>query len=163
MSSEQELATTYPWITNKLFEDVLKKKESCAQISVISILLKKALGKGENYGSDILKAEVKYLIGSDNQRYFKFPWYLKNILEPNIFQIRQLHHQSWIRQCGNARYVGRLRHFQARNRSVPAGATRARVPQNIRWWSRQTGTRVFIQIPSKKPIKIKLNWIQLKL
>lgn len=62
MSSETtcQFAASYPWISNSFFEQILRREHQDNTIVVTDYTLKPALGKGENYGSEMLRVRVKY-------------------------------------------------------------------------------------------------------
>lgn len=62
------LSTKYPYITKEYLEDVLRKDQCESSIRVKDFSVKLALGKGENYSSDILRVKVNYVTGSNNHR-----------------------------------------------------------------------------------------------
>lgn len=57
-----QLQRKYPWIDNSLFENLLRSDFPSGNIVVKSYLLKAALGKGENYMSQMIRAIVNYTI-----------------------------------------------------------------------------------------------------
>lgn len=58
----------YPWITIELLEDALKGKLLSDQsISVQTFDIELALKPGENYGSQILRAYIKYVCSGDGK------------------------------------------------------------------------------------------------
>lgn len=62
MSSElkDQFATSYPWISNAFFERILRREHNDDTIVVKDYTLKAALGKGENYASQMIRARVNY-------------------------------------------------------------------------------------------------------
>lgn len=50
----------YPWITNEFFERILRRDQQDETIIVHGYTLKAALGKGENYLSQMLRTTVEY-------------------------------------------------------------------------------------------------------
>lgn len=54
----------YPWITNKFFEDILRTDQNNKYIKVNNITIKAALGKGENYTSQMLRVKATYSTGA---------------------------------------------------------------------------------------------------
>lgn len=52
----------YPWIKTDLFESILRADEANQSVEVKSFSIKAALGKGENFGSQMLRAEVQYIL-----------------------------------------------------------------------------------------------------
>lgn len=61
MSSEStEIAASYPWISNAFFERILRREHNDDSIVVKDYTLKAALGKGENFASQMLRARVNY-------------------------------------------------------------------------------------------------------
>lgn len=48
------------WVTAEFMEKVLKNSESDQSIKVKDLKMKPAVGKGDNYGSDMVRASVKY-------------------------------------------------------------------------------------------------------
>lgn len=62
MSSEttNKFAEHYPWISNAFFEQILRREHQDNSIVVKDYTLKAALGKGENYISQMLRVRVNY-------------------------------------------------------------------------------------------------------
>lgn len=62
MSSEStdKFAADYPWISIEFFERILRREHQDDSIVVKDYTLKAALGKGENYISQMLRARVNY-------------------------------------------------------------------------------------------------------
>lgn len=63
MSSSEstiQFGTAYPYITNGFFERILRRELHDDSISVKDYTLKAALGKGENYASQMLRVKVDY-------------------------------------------------------------------------------------------------------
>lgn len=62
MSSEStiQFAAEYPWISNAFFERILRREHEDNTIVVKDYTLKSALGKGENYASEMLRVRVNY-------------------------------------------------------------------------------------------------------
>lgn len=75
MSSEIEtepnqhikLQSTYPWIDNSVFEEVLRIDFPTENIVVENYCLKAALAYGENYSSQMIRAKVNYTINGVNK------------------------------------------------------------------------------------------------
>lgn len=60
------LQCVYPWIDGSLFEKMLHIDYPTGDIVVKNYLLKAALGKGENYCSQMIRAKVNYTINGAN-------------------------------------------------------------------------------------------------
>lgn len=58
----------HEFLTKEFFESVLQKKYSNTLLQVLDFNLKAAIGKGENYSSDIIRATVRYDTGGNEQR-----------------------------------------------------------------------------------------------
>lgn len=66
MSSESiEFGASYPWISNAFFERILRREHNDDSIAVKDYTLKAALGKGENYASQMIRASVNYASTKD--------------------------------------------------------------------------------------------------
>lgn len=63
--STENFGTNYPWISNALFERILRREHHDNTIVVKDYTLKAALGKGENYASQMLRARVNYSSTND--------------------------------------------------------------------------------------------------
>nr|XP_029724745.1 uncharacterized protein LOC115264852 [Aedes albopictus] len=60
------IAHKYPFITKEYLESVLRKSHKCSSIVVQDFTVVPALGKGQNYSSDILRVKISYVEdGSD--------------------------------------------------------------------------------------------------
>lgn len=65
--NQTSLLRKYPWISIELFENILKNQSGQA-IDVVDLNVEAALRPGENYGSQIIRATVKYKRdGSEDQ------------------------------------------------------------------------------------------------
>lgn len=53
----------HKFLTKEFFENILQKHHSDVSIQVTGIKVEAALGKGENYASDIIRAQVEYKTG----------------------------------------------------------------------------------------------------
>lgn len=62
----------YPWITNKFFQKILQSDQNNNNIKVQSILIKAALGKGENYTSQMLRVKVTYTTDTTTTNEYSF-------------------------------------------------------------------------------------------
>lgn len=62
ISLPSSLASFYPWITNEFFQKILQKDRNSKYVVVTSFELKEAIGKGQNYGSDLLRACVHFTV-----------------------------------------------------------------------------------------------------
>lgn len=62
MSSEttDQFSVNYPWISNAFFEKILRREHKDDTIIVNDYTLKPALGKGENYASQMLRVRVNF-------------------------------------------------------------------------------------------------------
>lgn len=61
MSSEHDqFVTNYPWISNEFFENILRREHQDSSIVVKDYILKPAIGKGENYASQMLRVRVNF-------------------------------------------------------------------------------------------------------
>lgn len=70
---ESEIAATYPWLTIELFTRIVQKAFPHHAVSVQKYTVKAALGKGENFTSQMLRATVTYTIDSaDSPRDIRF-------------------------------------------------------------------------------------------
>lgn len=58
-----DFRTRYPWLTNEFFEKILRTDRKNNNISVSDFTIKAALGKGENYASQMLRAKVHFSDG----------------------------------------------------------------------------------------------------
>lgn len=56
------LASVYPWITNEFFQNILQKDRNSKCVVVSSFQLNEAIGKGQNYGSDLIRATVHFAV-----------------------------------------------------------------------------------------------------
>lgn len=56
------LASFYTWITNEFFQKILQKDHNSKYVVVTSFELHEAIGKGQNYGSDLLRATVHFSV-----------------------------------------------------------------------------------------------------
>lgn len=57
------IRSDYPWLTEALFERILKLELSNSKIRVTDFVVKSALGKGENYTSQMLRVRVNFTDG----------------------------------------------------------------------------------------------------
>lgn len=64
----ETISKKYPYITNQYLEEVLRKDQCESSIRVQDFSVVPALGKGENYSSDILRVKINYVTGSNNHR-----------------------------------------------------------------------------------------------
>lgn len=60
LESINQFAENYPWISNAFFERILRREHHDSSIVVKNYTLKAALGKGENYISQMLRVRVNY-------------------------------------------------------------------------------------------------------
>lgn len=67
-----DLFPQHKFLNNQFFTGVLRAKHSDAGIVVDAIELKPALGKGENYSSDIIRAKIHYTTGINDQHSEQF-------------------------------------------------------------------------------------------
>lgn len=58
----------YPYLTKEYLEGILRSDQCESSITVKDFEVVPALGKGENYSSDILRVKVNYVTGSSNHR-----------------------------------------------------------------------------------------------
>lgn len=58
--STDQFAVSYPWISKEFFERILRREYNDDSIIVKDYTLNAALGKGENYASQMLRVCVKY-------------------------------------------------------------------------------------------------------
>lgn len=56
------LASFYPWITKEFFQKILQKDRNAKYVVVTSFDLNEAIGKGQNYGSDLIRATVHFAV-----------------------------------------------------------------------------------------------------
>ncbi|XP_037043490.1 uncharacterized protein LOC119079604 [Bradysia coprophila] len=75
MSSETETESNHnkmqlacPWINSSLFEELLRKDFPASDIIVHDYRLKPALARGENYASQMIRAEVNYSMNGENKQ-----------------------------------------------------------------------------------------------
>lgn len=72
MDSQENIdfSQLYPWISNEFFTRILRKNQSDATLIVHEYQLEAALAKGENFGSQILRAKILYCKsdGDESQR-----------------------------------------------------------------------------------------------
>lgn len=54
------IRSQYPWLTEALFERILQRENGNTKIRVQDFAVKSALGKGENYTSQMLRVRVNY-------------------------------------------------------------------------------------------------------
>lgn len=61
----------HKYLNKEFFEKILQKQHSDVSIKVTNVFLEPALGKGENYASDIIRARIDFKTGTDqrNQQY----------------------------------------------------------------------------------------------
>lgn len=60
----------YPWITKEFFENILRNDQNNNNIKVEKISIKAALGKGENFTSQMLRVKAVYsAINAENQEH----------------------------------------------------------------------------------------------
>lgn len=52
------ICSEYPWLNEALFERILQREWANGNIRVIDLVVKSALGKGENYTSQMLRVRV---------------------------------------------------------------------------------------------------------
>lgn len=60
MDSSGEFYKIYPWINKNFFENILRKDVGNDNLTVTHFSIKAALGKGENYSSQMIRANVNY-------------------------------------------------------------------------------------------------------
>lgn len=65
--SEIDFSMLYPWISKELFENILLENDSDI-IFVESFTLTRAICKGENYTSQLIRANVKYSINNSEEK-----------------------------------------------------------------------------------------------
>lgn len=74
--NQEEIHQAYPWITMELFQRIVEKAFPKNVVHVEKYLIKTALGKGENFTSQMLRAIVTYTIlnddGNDKSREIRF-------------------------------------------------------------------------------------------
>lgn len=51
----------YPWISKEFFERIIRREQNDESITVAGYTIKAALGKGENYASQMLRVRVEFL------------------------------------------------------------------------------------------------------
>lgn len=64
--------TQHSFLNKTFFENVLQKKHNDPGLVVDSFELKPALGKGENYSSDIIRAVINFTTGISDQHSEQF-------------------------------------------------------------------------------------------
>lgn len=73
MSSDNEsnqqikLQSLYPWIDNRLFEEMLRIDFPAEKIVIQSYALRAALANGENYSSQMIRVKVNYLLNGESK------------------------------------------------------------------------------------------------
>lgn len=58
--STDNIAVNYPWISNAFFERILRREHQDNTIVVKNYSVKPALGKGENYASQMLRVRIEF-------------------------------------------------------------------------------------------------------
>lgn len=53
------------WLSQELFQEVLEETSKC-QVKVYDVKVERAVGKGENYGSNMFRVTLKYIQGAEN-------------------------------------------------------------------------------------------------
>lgn len=64
-SLEIDFSQLYPWINTTFFERILRKHFVDNSITIIDFKLAAALAKGENFGSQILRANIEFESNDD--------------------------------------------------------------------------------------------------
>ncbi|XP_039429594.1 uncharacterized protein LOC120413009 [Culex pipiens pallens] len=64
----KSILENYPYLTKEYLEGILRSDQCEGSITVKDFEVVPALGKGENYSSDILRVKVNYVTGSSNHR-----------------------------------------------------------------------------------------------
>lgn len=77
----EEIISQYPWLTEALFERILRREHATDNIRVTRMVVKSALGKGENYTSQMLRVNVNFIDGS---REDSVPFIVKATLQDGI-------------------------------------------------------------------------------
>lgn len=63
------LQSFYPWITNEFFQKILQNDRNSKYVVVTGFQLNEAIGKGQNYGSDLIRATVQFAVdGADAEQ-----------------------------------------------------------------------------------------------
>lgn len=62
MLTEDEILSTYTWLSNDLFKRIIHKDYPDGNVEVESFSAKSALQPGENYGSTMIRTTVQYII-----------------------------------------------------------------------------------------------------
>lgn len=75
-----DFQTVYPWITNAFFERILRADQQDDSITVTGYTLKAALGKGENYASQMLRSRVDYTKSLSNTEVHSISFIIKAVL-----------------------------------------------------------------------------------
>lgn len=75
----------YPWINKSLFEKLIRKQHENDEITVEHFSLAPALMKGENYASQMIRAEVKYVIDKNVMEKINFVIKAQIINAPECF------------------------------------------------------------------------------
>lgn len=84
MLSENEILSSYPWLTNDLFNRIVQKDHPQAKIKINGFSTKLALSLGENYASTMIRATVHSMV--DGEKIEKY------------FIIKAAHHKQEVRQ-----------------------------------------------------------------
>lgn len=73
----------YPWITKDFFKNILQKFKNNNSINVEHFSLKPALAKGENYGSQMIRANITYYFNNNNLKHENTSLLIKTELPQN--------------------------------------------------------------------------------
>lgn len=71
-SAENNLQLAYPWIDCNLFEELLRQDFPASDIVIHDYCLRAALASGENYASQMIRAEVNYSVNNSVCKQIKF-------------------------------------------------------------------------------------------
>jgi hypothetical protein len=96
--SEENLqnSVNFHWMTKEYFQEILRKDVGDSSVIVEDFQVSPALGKGENYSSQILRVVVDYSCGPHNLRLGNFPD--DPVIKIPKFQIKKLHRKSGFRR-----------------------------------------------------------------
>lgn len=67
LTESHDFQALYPWISNAFFERILRRDQQDDSIIISGYTVKAAIGKGENYASQMLRCKVEYKKLSENK------------------------------------------------------------------------------------------------
>lgn len=68
-SNPVDLEAIYPWITKELFQNILAKENPTSKVQVTEYSVSPAVRDGENFGSQMIRVIVKYLLNNNSKEY----------------------------------------------------------------------------------------------